>query len=98
MCHMLADSDEELLEMADRIGVDRRWHQHPGMSGSHFDIAQSKRAQAVELGAVEITRRQAAAMRTRRRHTGALGPPDDAEAWAREKLREELRNVEEGSC
>ena len=59
MCHMLADSDLELLEMADRIGVARRWHQYAGTPRSHFDIAQSKRALAVAAGAVEITMREA---------------------------------------
>ncbi|MEW5511921.1 DUF4031 domain-containing protein [Pseudomonas asiatica] len=54
MCHMLADSDEELLAMADRIGVARRWHQYPGTIKSHFDICLSKRAKAVAAGAVEI--------------------------------------------
>ncbi|WOF81539.1 DUF4031 domain-containing protein (plasmid) [Pseudomonas sp. FeN3W] len=55
MCHMLADTDEELQEMADRIGVSRRWHQYPGTPKSHYDIAISKRALAVKAGAVEIT-------------------------------------------
>jgi len=54
MCHMLADSEEELLTMADRIGVARRWHQFPGSAKSHFDICLSKRAKAVAAGAIEI--------------------------------------------
>jgi len=60
MCHMIADSDEELHAMAERIGVARRWHQKPG-PGSHYDIALSKRALAVAAGALEITWRQAEA-------------------------------------
>ncbi|WP_350165882.1 DUF4031 domain-containing protein [Algiphilus sp.] len=67
MCHMLADSDAELLTMADRIGVARRWHQHPGTARSHFDICQSKRARAVAAGAVEITKRRAARIVAQRR-------------------------------
>jgi len=54
MCHMLADTEEELLAMADKIGVQRRWHQYPGTIKSHFDICTSKREKAVDLGAVEI--------------------------------------------
>lgn len=53
MCHMLADTDEELVGMAERIGVQLRWHQYPGTIKSHFDICLSKRARAVAYGAVE---------------------------------------------
>lgn len=82
MCHMLADSDEELHAMAARIGVNRRWHQCPPHAReSHYDIALSKRALAVASGAVEITWRQASAMCARRRHTGQLGDPDTAQDW-----------------
>ncbi len=56
MCHMLADTDDELHAMADRIGVSRRWHQNPGSSHSHYDICLSKRALALAAGAVEIDR------------------------------------------
>ncbi|SDX82543.1 DUF4031 domain-containing protein [Roseicitreum antarcticum] len=56
MCHMIADSTDELLAMADRIGVARRWIQHAGTTREHFDIAMTKRALAVRHGAVEVTR------------------------------------------
>ncbi|NTS31315.1 DUF4031 domain-containing protein [Phyllobacterium sp. BT25] len=65
MCHMWADTDEELLAMADKIGVHRKWIQghptlsfgkHRGASWVHFDIAQSKRALAVRNGAIETDR------------------------------------------
>ena len=55
MCHMVADSMRELMEMADRIGVSRRWFQmasHP-----HFDLSLAKRALAVQNGAIEVDRR-----------------------------------------
>lgn len=86
MCHMLADTDDELHAMADRIGVARRWHQAPPRHDSHYDIALSKRALAVAAGAVSITWRQAGCMAIRRRKTGQLGDPATAEAWVRDQL------------
>lgn len=55
MCHMFADSTEELLSMADKIGVQRKWIQKAGTIREHFDICLSKRAKAVGMGAVEIS-------------------------------------------
>ena len=81
MCHMIADSDEELHLMARMIGVDRRWHQAPPMHDSHYDIALCKRAAAVALGAVSVTCRELVAMVVRRRETGDLGQPNDAVDW-----------------
>lgn len=54
MCHMVADTDDELHTMADRLGLRRRWHQKPGTPHSHYDICLAKRAEALNLGAVEI--------------------------------------------
>lgn len=62
MSHMIADTEEELHAMADKIGVARRWHQ-----GDHYDITQAKKALAVAAGAVALTKRQLAKMATRRR-------------------------------
>jgi hypothetical protein len=67
MCHMLADTSQELLEMASKIGVERKWIQYPGTFREHFDIALSKRALAVKHGAMEITWRQAGIMQRERR-------------------------------
>lgn len=72
MCHMLADTDAELLALADTIGVQRKWHQYPGTYRSHFDIALTKRAAAVAAGAHEITWRQAGLV-ARHRRMVALG-------------------------
>ena len=58
MCHIVADTEPELLAMADRIGVQRRWIQYPGTPKEHFDICLSKRAIAVKSGAKEMTGRE----------------------------------------
>lgn len=60
MSHMIADTTEELLEMADKIGVARKWIQGAGTNQEHFDIAMSKRNLAVQHGAVEITMKELA--------------------------------------
>lgn len=57
MCHMFADTTEELLAMADRIGVARRWIQKPGTPREHFDVCKAKRALAIAAGAVPVTSR-----------------------------------------
>lgn len=69
MCHMIADSTEELVAMAMKIGVNPKWIQAEGTSREHFDIAMSKRALAVKAGAVEITMRQAAEITRKRQKT-----------------------------
>lgn len=88
MCHMVADTEQELHAMADRIGVARRWYQ-----GDHYDIALSKRALAVQSGALEITVMQLGCMVAVRRRTGALGKPETARAQLAmlHKQRRELR-------
>lgn len=54
MCHMWADTRDELFAMVDLIGVQRKWFQcPPKASWEHFDITQSKRALAVAAGAIE---------------------------------------------
>jgi site-specific DNA-methyltransferase (adenine-specific) len=68
MCHLLADTTEELLVMADKIGVQRKWLQHGGTFKEHFDIALSKRALAVQHGAREISWREASKMVFARRN------------------------------
>ena len=55
MCHMIADTPQELLEMVDKIGVERKWIQYPGTPHEHFDICLSKKKIAVEMGAKAIT-------------------------------------------
>jgi hypothetical protein len=57
MCHLWADTREELIAFAIRIGVNPKWIQEPPKaSWVHFDIAQSKRTLALSLGAVATDR------------------------------------------
>ncbi len=57
MCHMIADTHEELHEMADKIGVARKWFQ-ANASTPHYDVCKSKRALALEYGAIDADRRE----------------------------------------
>lgn len=50
MCHMIADTDQELHEMADAIGLKRSWYQ-----GDHYDVSLSKKQEALDHGAEAIS-------------------------------------------
>lgn len=54
MCHMMADTTDELLAMADAIGVQRKWLQNAGTATEHFDVCKAKRDLAIQRGAVTI--------------------------------------------
>lgn len=97
MCHMIADSDDELHAMADRIGVARRWHQSPPRHHSHYDIAQSKKALAISFGAIVITTQEVAMMCRMRKETGSMGSPEEAARWYDEQFRKN-HNLEPSSA
>ncbi len=58
MCHLVADTTDELLRMVDKIGAQRKWIQYPGTYNEHFDICLSKKDKAISFGAIQINFRQ----------------------------------------
>ena len=74
MSHMMADTEDELHEMAARIGMERRWFQDT-LSGPRYDLSLSKRALALAGGTVEITMREMAAFAWHRRTFGSVCAP-----------------------
>ena len=73
LCHMIADTEEELHAMADRIGLDRKWYQ-----GDHYDVGKTKKILAIKSGARLITWRQAGAMMRLKRNGLPMGDPATA--------------------
>ncbi|MEM9725011.1 MAG: DUF4031 domain-containing protein [Pseudomonadota bacterium] len=66
LCHMVADTLEELHAMADAIGMPRQAYQGPPKTRHpHYDVPLEMRAEAVRLGAIEIGVRQAPAIARR---------------------------------
>lgn len=72
MCHMMADTTQELLDMADEIGIAHRWLQRPGTWQEHFDVCLSKRKRAVAAGAIEISRKDLVRIMATRRQEPEL--------------------------
>lgn len=68
MCHMIADTTKELLEMVDKIGVGRKWIQNQGTNREHFDICLNKKKLAIKYGAKEITMRELATITANRKN------------------------------
>lgn len=72
MSHMIADTEDELHAIAAQIGVARRWYQ-----GDHYDITQTKRRRAIELGAIPISRRELAKKAMAKRRKRATAKPTE---------------------
>lgn len=78
MCHMIADTLEELHDMASRIGMRREWFQ-PG-STPHYDVCLSRRILAVKEGAIEVSQREIVAIIRRLRIGTPLVDPSSLRA------------------
>lgn len=70
MCHMLADTLDELHAMAAAIGMPRRAYQP--LSFPHYDLPQDRRALALAKGAVAVDRRGIAQVMRRLRKDEAF--------------------------
>jgi transposase len=71
MSHMLADTSEELLAMADKIGLSRKWLQYAGTPKEHFDVSQEYKKKAIEAGALQVDRRFMGRLIRKRREDGS---------------------------
>jgi hypothetical protein len=63
MGHMLADSLDELHDMAQAIGMKKSWYQP--VSFPHYDVSLERRRQALALGAIQVDRRGIVAVKRR---------------------------------
>jgi hypothetical protein len=73
VCHMIADTEEELLAMAATIQVNPVFQYDAGTSDSHFDVNRAQRALALQNGAREISKRELARICRERRDNGGYG-------------------------
>jgi len=71
MSHMMADTTAELLAMADKIGVARKWIQYPGTWREHFDVCLSKRKLAIRHGALLVSPKDLARLSIAKREARA---------------------------
>lgn len=53
--HLFADSPAELRSFAIRLGLSPSWLQHAGTHREHYDVTDTVRKRALQLGAAPIT-------------------------------------------
>lgn len=80
MCHMIADTVDELHVMAGSLGCSHAWFQP--RSFPHYDLPLFRRRMALEAGAIELDRR-GLALRIRLIRSGAIdqGPSGDGSVF-----------------
>ena len=77
-CHLLADTRDELHEMADALGIPRRFFQeHPWRW--HHDLPEHLRPRAIDLGAVEMDIHEVGALLRRRKREYLLSAASGAD-------------------
>ena len=56
MSHLMADTPEELREVAEELGL-TKYIQYPNTPKEHLDVSETKRTEAIKLGAIEVDSR-----------------------------------------
>jgi hypothetical protein len=56
--HMIADTREELDEMAEKIELDLKWKKDAGTRKEHFDVTENYRQRAIEAGSIQVSTRE----------------------------------------
>lgn len=69
-CHLWADTREELLAFAKRLGMRPAWIQSSRRGLIHFDLVPPRRAAAIRLGAIPLDRHAAVECQRRVRESG----------------------------
>lgn len=87
MSHMIADGEDELHEMAAKIGLARRWYQ-----GDHYDVSMGLRQKAIAAGAIPITLKQLSAMAMNRRFGWPMGTPETAMEIQKQRFAAKVNN------
>ena len=67
MSHMMADTTDELLDMAERLHLQDKWIQKAGTPEEHFDVCESYRQRAIGYGAKSVTSRDLVELVRRKR-------------------------------
>lgn len=75
MSHMIADTRDELDEIAERLDLHSRWKQNVGERKEHYDVTESMAQKAVRLGAKRISTRELSVLLTHRDLREYLGLP-----------------------
>lgn len=67
-CAMVADTSDELMNVARRIGVPSFWIDNANTPFEHFDISLDQKRKAICEGAIEISQKDMAIMCWKRRN------------------------------
>lgn len=65
LCHLAADTLDELHAFASRLGMKHEWFQPGRGRHPHYDLVKSRRDLAVKLGAQEVSGRDLIGVRRR---------------------------------
>lgn len=74
LSHMIADTHDELIAMAQAIGVHVRHIQYEGTAREHFDVSKQMRNLAIARGAIAVSSREIVRMIQVRERRGVFRP------------------------
>lgn len=65
-CHLICDTADELDAIAEKIGLKPEWKQNPLTAQEHYDLTESRRAEAIGFGAKKVKTSQFACIMQRK--------------------------------